>query len=208
MKSILVIAASGMTVGGLYAAGAFDRGQVYDLPIGEVRSRLVTVQIPRMAAVSAAGSDRASADFTNGDTQMRWRLGSKGAVFSATLTPEGPAQTRVLLDYEPAKVEGEGGSLLDTRFMRGFAETSFAEEVDARLEGRVADQAQAMRDFARQISSDPEAVRELGVATQEMFKSVSDNLNETMRHSRFEPSAGQRIRAATEPTVKLPVQSY
>ena len=200
MKTILLIAASGVTVGGLYAGGAFDRGQVYDLPISEARSRLAEVQIPQMAS----GTD--VRPVTDGDT-IEWRVnGTVGAVFSASLASEAPNRTRVILDYEPATVDGGfADRLRSTRFLRGFAETTFAEEVDARLDGRVADQAQAMRDFARQVASDPEAVRELGLVTEDMFKSVSAQLNETMRADRSEPSAGARMDAATKPMIQLPV---
>ena len=206
MKTFLIIAASGATVGGLYAGGAFDRGKVYDLPIAEVRARLQAVQIPQMAAASATGRDAGLQPVTNGD-QVEWRLGGPaGATFSAALTRDGPNRTRVLLDYEPASVDGSfGDKLRSTRFLRGWAETTFEEEVDARLEGRVADQAQAMRDFAREIASDPEAVRELGLVTEGMFKSVSAELNETMRAQRVEPSARSRMEAATKPMIQLPV---
>lgn len=200
MKTILLIAASGVTVGGLYAGGAFDRGQVYDLPIAEVRARLAEVQIPQMAA------DTAIHPITAGDS-VEWRVnGAAGATFSAALSSEGPNRTRVKLDYEPARVDGSfGDRLRSTRFLRGFAETTFEEEVDARLEGRVADQAQAMRDFAREVAADPEAVRELGLVTQEMFKSVSEQLNENMRAERIEPSARTRMEATTKPMIQLPV---
>ena len=200
MKTILIIAASASAAGGLYAGGAFDRGQVYDLPIAEVRSRLAEVQIPQMAA----GTD--VRPVSDGDS-IKWRVnGSAGAVFSAALAAEGPNRTRVILDYEPATVDGSyGDRLRSTRFLSGFAETTFAEEVDARLDGRVGDQAQAMRDFARQVASDPEAVRELGLVTEDMFKSVSAQLNETMRAQQLETSARSRMDAATKPMTQLPV---
>jgi hypothetical protein len=206
LKTILLIAASGVTVGGLYAGGAFDRGEVYDLPAAEVRQRLEAVRIPQMAAATATGRDTELRPVTNGD-RVEWRLNGKaGAVFSAILASEGPHRTRVRLDYEPASVDDSfGDRLRSTRFLRGFAETSFAEEVDARLEGRVADQAQAMRDFARQVAEDPEAVRELGLVTQDMFKSVSAQLDETMRAERAEPNARARMDAATKPMIQLPV---
>jgi hypothetical protein len=207
LKAFLILAASGVTVGGLYAGGAFDRGQVYDLPIAEARARLNAVQIPQMAAATAAGRDGVEVrPVSSGDT-IEWRIsGTTGAIFSATLTSEGPTRTRVLLDYEPARVDGGyADKLRSTRFLRGFAETTFAEEVDARLDGRVADQAQAMRDFAREIASDPEAVRELGLVTEDMFKNVSEQLNENMRAERLEPSARSRMDAATKPMIQLPV---
>ena len=206
MKTLLIIAASGVTVGGLYAGGAFDRGEVYDLPIAEVRSRLAAVRIPQMAAMTAAGSDRAGVQVTSDDQSVRWILdGRTEATFSASLTAEGPARTRVVLDYEPVRLDqGFGDRLRSTRFMRGIAETSFAEEVDARLEGRIADQEQARRDFARQVASDPEVVRELGVASQEMFKEVSNQLNATTQAQSAEPIPRQRMAAATEPMTKLP----
>ena len=207
MKTILLIAASGVTVGGLYAGGAFDRGKVYDLPIAEARTRLANVRIPQLAAETALGRDDINLRPISTSDAIEWRVsGSAGAIFSAVLTSEGPGRTRVKLDYEPAKVDGSyADKLRSTRFLRGFAETTFEEEVDARLEGRVADQAQAMRDFAREIASDPEAVRELGLVTEEMFKSVSAQLNENMRAERIEPSARTRMDAATKPMIQLPV---
>ena len=207
MKTILLIAASGVTVGGLYAGGAFDRGKVYDLPIAEARTRLANVRIPQLAAQTALGRDDINLRPISTSDAIEWRVsGSAGAIFSAVLTSEGPGRTRVKLDYEPAKVDGSyADKLRSTRFLRGFAETTFEEEVDARLEGRVADQAQAMRDFAREVAADPEAVRELGLVTEEMFKSVSAQLNENMRAERIEPSARTRMDAATKPMIQLPV---
>lgn len=207
MKTFLIIAASGVTVGGLYAGGAFDRGEVYDLPIAEVRSRLAEVQIPQMAAMTAAGSERGEVRIASDGQSVRWILNrGDSPTFSAALTAEAPNRTRVKLTYRPASLDqGFGDRLRSTRFMRGFAETSFAEEVDARLEGRVADQAQAMRDFAREVANDPEAVRELGMATRDMFKSVSNQLDATMRAEGPDPNARQKMAAATEPMTKLPV---
>ena len=206
MKTILLIAASGVTVGGLYAGGAFDRGQVYELPIAEVRARLATVQIPHMAAATGTGRSAEIHPLSSADS-IEWRLnGTSGAVFSARMSSEGPNRTRVTLDYEPASVDGSyGDRLRSTQFLRGFAETTFAEEVDARLDGRVADQAQAMRDFARQFASDPEAVRELGLVTQDMFKSVSEQLKENSHAQPFGPAAQARMDAATKPMIQLPV---
>jgi hypothetical protein len=200
LKIFLFIAASGMAAGVLYAGGAFDRGQVYDLPIAEARARLAASQIPQMAAGTEV------TPVADGDS-IEWRVnGVSGAVFSASLASEGPSRTRVILDYAPATVDGDfGDRLRSTRFMRGFAETSFAEEVDARLEGRVADQAQAMRDFARQVANDPEAVRELGLVTQGMFQSVSDQFKENSQLQPSGPGARARMDAATKPMIQLPV---
>ena len=205
MKTFLAIAASGITASGLYAGGVFDRGEVYDLPIAEVRSRLASVQIPQMAAMTATGTDGAAIRVTSDGQTVRWDPnGRADPAFAAFLTAEGPTRTRVILDYLPASLDqGFGDRLRSTRFLRGYAETSFAEEVDARLEGRIADQAQAARDFGRHVASDPEAVRELGLVTEDMFKSVSNQMNATMHANRVEPTARQTMAAATEPAIKL-----
>jgi hypothetical protein len=176
VKTLAVITASGLAVGGLYAGGAFDRGEVYNLSIDDARLRLEGVQFPGQSPAAIG----ASSTFTEIGNTLTWniRAGSRPAgSFTATLTSEGPTKTRVLLSYRNGSMDGGyGDRLLSTKFMRSYAETSFYERVDAALDGRPVDPQRAMRAFADNAAAHPEQIREVGQITQDMFADVAEQL--------------------------------
>lgn len=201
----MVIGASGLAVGGLYAGGAFDRGEVYNVPIADVRMRLEMLDLPQAMFNAAGGSS--TSDSTDGDTFI-WKVmagSEKAAVFTAHLTAEGPYQTRVKLDYtRPASKDAWSDKLLSTNFMRKYTETTFHEYVDAAIENRRPDQRDAMQEFAAQAAAHPEDIRELGEATQGIFMEVADQMKAIeadMKYSQFNYSNSARVRmdAATRP---------
>lgn len=202
----MIISASGLAAGGLYAGGAFDRGEVYPLSIAEARSRLETMTLPGAARASAAGSHAAVISAEQSADTLSWRVGladSDPAVFSARLKPEGAARTRVFLDYRTANTGfAYADRLLSTRFMRSYAETSFHEQVDAALEGRPADEGQALQSFAAHARAHPEEMEEVGAAIEGMFKDVADQMNAMSvdGNLRGSPSARDRMDAATRPS--------
>ena len=217
MKAIAIIAASGVTVGGLYAGGAFDRGEVYNVPIAEARMRLEMMELPQ-AMFNAAGGSSAS-DSEQGDTYT-WKVmvgSEKAAVFTAHLKAEGSSQTRVTLDYtRPKSKDVWSERLLSTNFMRTYTETSFHEYVDAAIENRRPDQRQAMQDFAAHAAAHPEDIRELGQATEGIFMEVAEQMKSIeadMKYSQSTYLNSPRVRMeaatrpnpdATRPTVPLP----
>ena len=207
LKTLILITASSVAVGGLYAGGAFDRGEVYAMPLSLVRARLVSVQFPAMAAMAAAGTDRAIRANVS-DNRVRWTLNERtGATFTATMQPEGPLRTRVVLDYQPGETgDGHAERLLATAFMRDFAETSFREEVDARIEGRAPDHDRALQDFAARTAADPSYVRELGLAVEGMMNDVHEQAQgmQPSADYRSAVSTQENMRAATRPSVVLP----
>ena len=137
---------------------------------------------------------------------LSWRVGladSDPAVFSARLKPEGAARTRVFLDYRTANTGfAYADRLLSTRFMRSYAETSFHEQVDAALEGRPADEGQALQSFAAHARAHPEEMQEVGAAMEGMFKDVADQMNAMSvdANLRGSTSARDRMDAATRPS--------
>ena len=201
----MVIGASGLAVGGLYAGGAFDRGEVYNVPIADVRMRLEMLDLPQAMFNAAGGSS--TSDSAEGDT-FTWKVmagSEKAAVFTAHLTAEGPYQTRVKLDYtRPASKDAWSDKLLSTNFMRKYTESTFHEYVDAAIENRRPDQRDAMQEFAAQAAAHPEDIRELGEATQGIFMEVADQMKAIeadMKYSQsnYLNSARVRMDAATRP---------
>ena len=205
MKTVVVLAASGAAVGGLYLGGAFQGGEVYPLPIGEARARLERVALPQSVTGTAAGS-RAELSVNPSSDTYSWKVtaGTQTmAVFSAHLTAEGPTRTRVLLGYANGKTQSPWADrIMSTSFMRSYAESSFHEQVDAVLEGRRAEQGQAMQDFAAHAAAHPEEMREVGLATQGIFKEVANQIEaeRTLGANYQQTTARERMAAATRPT--------
>ena len=201
----MIIGASGLAVGGLYAGGAFDRGEVYNVPIADVRMRLDMMELPPVF-FSAAGGSTVS-DSQNGDT-FSWKVKAgpnTTAEFTAKLKSEGPNRTRVWLDYSRRETGDDmSDKLLSTNFMQSFSETSFHEHVDAAIENRRPDQNEAMKSFAAYAAAHPEDIRELGLATEGIFKEVADQLNTMQASGQFREysyshSPRARMDAATRP---------
>ena len=222
MKTPLIIGGSALAVGGLWAGGAFDRGEVYDLPMPEARSRLEALTLPKEVLAVAGGKDAEFSEDAAGYT-LTWKLNSgegKPAKFSAYLMPEGPARTRVRLYYQTSKSSSSfaqyADKLMSTGFMRSYAESGFHEQVDAALEGRPADQGNAMREFAARAARHPEEVREVGATVSGILDDVAGQAAEGMKaeaewrraerdQARMPPqrSAQESMSAATRPSVDL-----
>ena len=201
----MVIGASGLAVGGLYAGGAFDRGELYNVPIAEARMRLEMMELPPALFNAAGGST--TTDGKQGDTYT-WKVMAgtkKAAVFTARLQPEGPSRTRVTLDYVRENgTDPWSDRIMSTDFMRSYTETSFHEYVDAAIENRRPDQSSAMREFAAYATTHPEDIRELGEATQGIFMEVADQMKAIeadMKYSQsiYSNSPRLRMEAATRP---------
>lgn len=206
-----------MTVGGLYAGGAFDRGEVYNISITDARMRLEMMELPQ-ALFNAAGGFSTS-DGRQGDTYT-WKVMAgteKAAIFTAHLQPEGPSRTRVTLDYTREKGKDPWSDrILSTDFMRSYSETSFHEYVDAAIENRRPDQTAAMKEFAAYASTHPEALRELGEATEGIFMEVANQMTSMqadMKRTQADYLASPRVRMvestkpnadATRPSTQLP----
>lgn len=213
----MVIGASGLAVGGLYAGGAFDRGELYNVPIAEARMRLEMMELPP-ALFNAAGGSTTS-DGKQGDTYT-WKVMAgteKAAVFTARLQPEGPSRTRVTLDYVRENgTDPWSDRIMSTDFMRSYTETSFHEYVDAAIENRRPDQSSAMKEFAAYASTHPEDIRELGEATQGIFMDVANQMTSMqaeMKRAQADYQASPRVRMveatrpnadATRPSTQLP----
>ena len=209
MKALTVITASGLAVGGLYAGGAFDRGQVYDLSLTDARMRLEAVELTPESEAAAGGS---KTTFNETGNEFTWSVLADNRLvgsFRATLKAEGPKRTRVLLSYRTGSIDGGfGDRLMSTSFMRSYAETSLYERVDAALDGRPADPSRAMHAFADNAAAHPEQIRELGLVTQEMFASVADQLKSSgveyadrssQLHARVPRDPRESMAAATQP---------
>lgn len=206
LKSSLLIGATAIAAGGLYAGGAFDRGKVYELPIAEARSRLATLDVPPMVKASAGGSDAAIVDVQIGSDTVRWKIRAgtgEPAQFTASLETESPSQTHVKLGFSNGRIDGSyADRIMSTSFMRSYAETAFAERVDARLEGRAADDSKALQEFAQRAAADPSQVQELGEATRSIFSDVQNQMAEmNSAAEQREPTSRESIAAATRPSM-------
>jgi len=209
VKALTVITASGLAVGGLYAGGAFARGEVYDLSLNDARMRLEAIELTPESRAVAGGS---TSTFAEAGNELTWNVlaGSRAVgSFRASLTAEGPKRTRVLLSYRNGSIDGGfGDRLMSTRFMRSYAETSFYERVDAALDGRPVDPNRAMQAFAANAAAHPEQIKEVGLVTREMFASVDDQLKASGAgngddsghlYARQPTSARESMAAATQP---------
>ena len=215
MKAALFITGSAFAIGGgLYAGGILSAGEVYDLPVADVRTRLATLPLSPEVLKIGGGSDSADVDVVVGSGSITWRIptgGPRSAMFTANFRAEGPARTRVTVGYAngvaPSSLEDR---LTSTRFLRTYAETSFAEVVDARLDGRPVDLAKAQHDFALRVAADPEQIHELGRASQSMFRDVASQMTDTSSQpdeiAQNTQSTDETMNAATRPSVILPDQ--
>jgi hypothetical protein len=213
LKSALFITASAFAIGGgLYAGGILSSGEVYDLPVADVRARLMSLPLSPEVLKIAGGSDSSEVDVVVGSSSITWSIptgGPRAATFTAKFRAEGPSRTRVTVGYangvSPTSLEDR---LTSTKFLRSYAESSFAEEVDARLDGRPVDQAKAQHDFALRVAADPEQIRELGRASQSMFKDVASQMTDTSAQPDDIPpstqSTDKTMKAATRPSAVLP----
>lgn len=207
MKILLAISGSAAAVGGLYAGGALSPGEVYDISVSDARARLAAMSLPPPLLMTAGGSDSAAVSVQNGTDAVEWRIATgrvEPALFTAKLYPEGPLKTRVVLNYDSGKTGANfADRLMSTRFMRGFAETSFAEKVDSVLENRPFDQHAAFQSFAVSAANDPEQMRELGNEIGGMFSETSNQVKAWEQdHSTI--YVGKSMNAATRPSVDLP----
>ena len=209
MKIQLALAASGLTLGGLYAGGAFKTGELYDLPVAQVRSELAAMPLPREVLRAAGASDQIPVKMDFGDEWISWSFkGSEGAMssFTARFRQEAEGKTRVWLHHSvQAADRGMVSRLTSTRFMRGYATASFEEQVDARLDGRSFDYSKAMQVFARRSTEDPEQVRELGLAVRDMYVEAGERAAEAAHGTgNSYPTDGKAaMEAATRPSVDL-----
>jgi hypothetical protein len=184
LKVIILIAASGFAIGGgLYAEGILSKGEVYDLPVAEARGRLTGLSLSPETLAIAGGSDNASVTVKGTSDAIVWSVptsGSRAATFTVNLRAEGPSRTRVNISYvNGTSTPNYVDRLTSTRFFRGYAETSFNEDVDARLDGRPVDQRGARHDFAARAAADPRQLRELGLASASAFKDISSQAPDT-----------------------------
>jgi hypothetical protein len=208
LKSFLLIGASVVAAGGLYAGGAFDGGKVYNLPIAEARSRLATLPVPPTVAVSAGGSDAAIVDVDVGSETINWTIAAgtgEPARFTASLTAEGASSTRVKLAFANGRIDGSyADRLMSSSFLRGYSETLFEEQVDSRLEGRPASDGRALQEFAERVAADPRQIEELGEVTEDIFRDVAEQVHEMSGSAeQHEPSPRETMAAATRPSLDL-----
>jgi hypothetical protein len=202
LKLLAVIGGSGVLVSGLYAGGAIGAGQVYDLPLATVKSELVAMPLSSdLLNLSAAST----VDVETQDGSVRWEImrgDQEVATFVAHLRPARSGKTRVTVDYIAASDPKLQDRLSSTAFLRNFAQSTFEEQVDARLEGRPYDQAAAMRAFAEHTRNHPEDVREMGMAVGGMFAEVNKQAGRTRGEVRT-VHADRSMAAATRPSTTL-----
>lgn len=198
-------------MGGLYAGDALTPGQVYDKPFAQAYAELAAMPVPGLLAQGVGGSDATSVEVQRAPGSISWgfHLGGQTALtFTARLSAEGSARTRVRIDYAPGvHVSPELKRLASTRLMSDFAEIAMAEQVDAELEDRTADKAEMLSALARHAADHPELVREYGQAVGGIFKEIGNQAAANAGAggpSVQEPIPHRAMEAATRPSVILP----
>ncbi len=212
LKTFLMTSGAVAAAGGLYAGGAFDRGEVYPLAMEQVRDELAAMPFPREVVFSSGASSATDVDVDTTANTVSWRLsvgGRHAATFRAIMKPVSGG-TRVRLDHEVGDVTSQAGELTSTSFMQSYADANFAERVDAQLEGRSHDPAAAAQVFAKDIHDNPEKVRELGESIRKMHAQVGETFKETSESSPaferelYSPEERERkMDNATRPAVQL-----
>ncbi len=124
-------------------AGCNEPGELYQRPQGEVHDLLRTVEVPLYMFGTTADTE-AIIDGSD-PAKVVWKIKADDSnlmKFTATLIPEGAAQTRVILDLEGSK-EGNLGNI-DARLnklkeVRALYLASITEAMDSTLDGRAYD---------------------------------------------------------------------
>lgn len=179
--------------GGLYVEAFSSEGEVYNLPIAEARSRLMTLSLSPETLAIAGGSNNVSVVVDDTSDAIVWSVptgGDRAAKFIANLRAEGPSRTRVIINYvNGSSAPNYADRLTSTKFFRSYAEANFNEEADARLDGRPVDERRARHDFATRAAADPRQLRDLGLASASMFNEVASRPSEaTDRPDDFAPN--------------------
>lgn len=201
-KLLLASAGSALAVG-LIAGGTLDTGRRYPLTMAETRSRLASLETPDAAIItSAAGAG--PVERILGEREVRWRVrGGDGdtALYIAELTPVNDVETRVRLHIKHQTV-GQPDRLTSTRFLRGFGNATFAEAVDAALETSPDRRLTPVRDWAEQVSRDPEQLREFGQAIGSMYAELPRAVHGEAASASPRPfNPEKQMEAATRPMI-------
>ena len=218
MKVLVGIGGSGLLLGGLYAGDALTAGQVYDIPLAQAYSELSSMPLPSSLVQTTSGTGAASVAVMRSAQVIEWhfQIGGKDvALFTARLSAEGLARTRVRVSYTPGDtLPPELAHLASTSLLRDLARIAMSEQVDAQLEHRPLDQSDVVDSLARHAAAHPEQVREFELAVGDMMKDMRSQIFENSRDlssdaaqsDSLPPGLNQSaMDAATRPSVVLPV---
>jgi len=196
--------------GGLYATDALTRGEVYDLPFDQVYAELSSMPLPDDVAQVSAGRAGNGVVVRREASVISWLFttgGEEAGRFTATLSPEGPHRTRVIVDYAPGRSVREGILRIgDTAMMRKLAAAAMAEQVDSRLERRPFEQSGFMRRAAEHLQNNPEYLEEYGEAIGQSMIAMTDQIranSEGVVAPAYEPPVGKPSPEATRPSMDL-----
>ena len=204
VQILMGVGASGMALGGLYAGGALTPGEVYGKPQAQVMRELSSMPVPNVPAQSlGGGATEVDVRQSSGSIGWHFLVGNReAAAFTATLVPEGKLRTRVTVSYEAGEsISPEVASLTSTALMRSAAEIAMREQVDARLDGRPLNQGATLHAIGQHAANHPEQVREYGVAIQQMYKDIGNQVAENANGVAIEPDAQTIMEKATRPSV-------
>lgn len=134
--SIIVLAAAALS-------GCNEPGELYQRPQAEVHELLRTVEVPLYMFGTTADTD-AVVDGSD-PAKIVWKIKANDyalMTFTANLTPEGEAGTRVVVDLQGSR-DGKWGDiearLQKAREIRALYLASMTEAVDSTLDGRAYD---------------------------------------------------------------------
>lgn len=209
MKILLAVSGSTALLGGLYATDVLSPGATYDKPYSQVYGELAAMPVNNALVRGLNGASGARVDVRPQQGVIDWHFmmgDAEVALFRARLSSDGPGRTRVVLDHFPVEKTASGPDrLAATALIRNFAKISMAEQVDATLEGRAFDQGEMMGAMGQHLADHPEELKEYGNAIGGMFNDVAEQMRATTAEIEpGPPDPHEAMRAATEPSVRLP----
>ena len=194
--------------GGLYASDALTRGEVYDLSYDQAFAELSTMPLPTEVTQLSARSAGSRVEVRTQGSVIAWRFlddGRENGRFTATLSRESDAQTRVIVDFVLGSDAPEGVlRISDTALMRKLAAAAMAEQVDSRLEGRPFEQSGFMQRAAEHLQNNPEHLKEFGNAVGQTMNDLYSQAQDTASSMpAYEQPVGKPSPDATRPSVDL-----
>ena len=197
-------------VGGLYATDALTRGEVYRLSYDQAFAELSSMPLPEDVTQLSLASVGGKVETRREGPVIAWLFmadGKETGRFTATLSAEGPARTRVIVDYVTRTKAPEGLMRIgDTALMRKLAAAALAEQVDSRLKGRPFERSGFMQRAADHLQNNPDDLKAYGEAVRQTMIDLSEQARTTAEASSvpaYEPPVGKPSPDATRPSLDL-----
>ena len=215
MKIVYGIAGASAAVGGLYAGGVLESGQVYPKPFDQAYAELSSMPIPEMARQGAGSSDIVIRRYAD---SIEWHFRHKDEdlyVFTASLSREDDQHTRVKVDFDVGDaLDPQSKKLLGSDYIRSIAGLALNEQVSSELEDRSFDQRRFATQLAvrakihpRELEAFGDGIRQMMLDNAEIIRANSEGLRDDYRlppHIEQQFETRKSMDAATRPMTTLP----